>query len=98
MKLPQPPPPLEPILQKLQRDAPRLVTVISSSGGLQNKSYLPWDKVRYHKPPGDLSSEEWWLAISLGRNAMRRPLPLYDKSGNKFSYAMPDEILRLRRK
>lgn len=95
MRLPKPPPSLDSILEKLRPDGSRLITVISASAEVQNQKYLPWDKIRFYVPPGDLTPEEWWLGISLGRNAMRRHMPLSDKDGRPFSYAIPDEMLRL---
>jgi Fic family protein len=96
LRIPEAPPDLDEVWQRLQKDPSRLVSIVSQAGAaIQNQRYLPWDKIRYQTPPGDLRHEEWWLAISIGRTAMKRQLPLFDKDGNAFSYAIPDEILRL---
>lgn len=59
-----------------------------------SRDYLHWDKLRHLDPPGDLTSEEWWLAVKLARNAVARQLPLLDPQGRPFSYSTPDEALR----
>jgi Fic family protein len=56
--------------------------------------YLPWDELRRRQPPDGLTTEEWWLATKLARNGMQRTLPLVDKDGRRFTYALPDEVLR----
>jgi Fic family protein len=81
-------------MNKLEGDPTRLFQVISQSSIIQNQEYLPWDKIKYREPPGDLTAEEWWLGITLARTSMRRPLPLYDKENHSFSYVIPDDILR----
>lgn len=62
---------------------------------LSTAEYLPWDKLRYKTPPEGLSHEEWWLGIRLGRSSMLRPLPLTTIAGSPFSYALPDQVLRI---
>lgn len=57
--------------------------------------YLHWDKVRHLKAPNGLTSEEWWWAIKWGRRPLLRELPLVDPTGLRFTYALPDEVLRL---
>lgn len=56
--------------------------------------YLPWDELRNRRPPDGLTAEEWWAALKIRRTAMRRVLPLLDKDGQPFSYALPDDALR----
>jgi Fic family protein len=57
--------------------------------------YLHWDRVRHLDPPGDLTHEEWWLGIKVGRSQLLRPIPLTDPEGFPFAYAMSDDVLRL---
>lgn len=57
--------------------------------------YVHWDKLRHLDPPGDLSNEEWWAKLKLTRVAQQRLLPLSDTDGERFTYATPDEVLRL---
>lgn len=56
--------------------------------------YLHWDKLRHLNPPGDLSSEEWWLGLKTRRAAEARGLPWSDKEGTQFRYGLPDMVLK----
>jgi Fic family protein len=56
--------------------------------------YLHWDKLRHLEPPGDLSGEEWWLALKTSRAAEARLLPWRDKEGTPFRYGLPDLVLK----
>ena len=58
-----------------------------------NGRYRHWDTLRHLKPPGELTTEQWWLAIKLARGPLLRELPLRDRDGRKFAYCMPDEAL-----
>jgi hypothetical protein len=97
MKLPMPPP-----------DYGRLASQILTSGnaraveiftlyrsGIAHERYLPWDELRYRKPPEGLSHEEWWFAVKTARGGLQRQLSLQDVDGAPFVYALPDDILRL---
>jgi Fic family protein len=57
--------------------------------------YAHWDDVRFERPPADLSPEEWWHAIKLGRAPLYRRLALVDRAGLPFVYTAPDEAARL---
>lgn len=57
-------------------------------------TYLPWDKIRFKSPPGDLTREEWWLGVKFVRQQMQRTLPLLDKDGKAFTFALPDVVLK----
>lgn len=54
--------------------------------------YLHWDKLLYYRPPADLSHEEWWLSLKLERQRLYKQIPLSDKQGVSFSYAIVDPI------
>lgn len=96
MKMPAPPPPLNELFDKLKGDPERLLKALTMSTQASNGTYLPWDKIRYKKPPDDLTHEEWWLSIRMARTASGRPLPaLIDKTRNPFTYSIPDDVLRL---
>lgn len=51
--------------------------------------YLHWDKLRHRTPPGDLTSEQWWLAVKIARSGTERNLPLKDKHGKPFTVNTP---------
>jgi len=76
------------------RDHPdRMATVFDIvSGQAPRGKYLHWDKLRHIPPPGDLSNEEWWLALKVQRQTQRRPIPLMDVNGAPFSYGLVDPI------
>ncbi len=95
MKVPVPPPPLERLMEEMQKEPKRLFEILSRRIGTHDIDYLPWDKIRFRKPPDGLTAEEWWLAITISRASIRRPLPLFDQEGKPFSYAIPDDIFRL---
>lgn len=95
MKTPVPPPDFEELLHRVVGQSERFLELFAAGEGVGDDEYLPWDKLRFKQPPGGLSHEEWWLTTRLSRNAMQRKLPLLDKDGSSFSYAMPDEVLRL---
>lgn len=56
--------------------------------------YLHWDKLRRLPPPGNLTSEQWWLKIKLARANERRELRLTDTHGRPFGFTLPDIVLR----
>ena len=56
-------------------------------------AYLHWDQLRHREPPNGLSHETWWLGIRLSRQGAFTSLPLLDKSGRPFVFAMPEPIL-----
>jgi Fic family protein len=93
VKKPQPPPNIDlaAFLADLGRTdvSQRLLTAFSVPD-----RYLPWDELRNRQPPVGLTKEEWWAALKVRRLVMRRDLPLLDKDGNPFSYALPDDALR----
>lgn len=92
MKKPRLPPKLRDLLPKLQ-EKDRLEAVLAdfASGGPE-RNYLHWDKLRHLPPPGDLSHEEWWLAIKIHRLSQRKLIPLLDVAGQPFMYALVDPI------
>ncbi|WAC91155.1 Fic family protein [Mycobacterium sp. Aquia_213] len=92
MKKPMPPPDGSAFKEL---DSNRLLHVMFDQVNASTDPYLPWDELRYRKPPGDLTHREWWFATRLGRANLMRALPLTAIDGTNFSYALPDEVLRL---
>lgn len=56
--------------------------------------YLHWDKLRHLTPPEGLSSEQWWFRIKIARNNLYQKVPLINKTGASFQFAIFDLILR----
>jgi Fic family protein len=95
MRRPQQPPPLVDLLAAKMRDDPEFIPralALVQSAGVQ--PYMPWDHLRYRTPPEDLNRGEWWLITKLMRAGMQRSLPLDAADGRRFTYALPDEVLR----
>jgi Fic family protein len=89
-----PPPPFDELFRKAAQDRERLLRLVSTEArNVAGEPYLAWDELRYRRPPGDLTHEDWWLATKLGRRAILRPLPLQDVHGDPFQYALPDQVL-----
>lgn len=58
--------------------------------------WIHWDKLRHLTPPKGLSHEQWWLGIKMARSSLLRAFPIINAAtGEPFSYAMSDEVLRL---
>ena len=90
MKIPLSPPDSDRLLEQHLGDIARIAAHISP---LVAGRYLHWDELRHRAPPGDLSSEEWWLAVLLGRQPLLKDLPLLDKNGQAFRFATPEPVL-----
>ena len=91
VKIPESPPEFRLLFDGI--DPERLGSIIAAGGSTGGK-YRHWSELRHLDPPGDLSLEDWWLGIKLARMADSHPLPLRDKEGKPFTYAMPDEAQR----
>ena len=76
-------------------DTRRLAKAIESSASERGNEYLHWDRLRHKTPPDDLTHEEWWLGVKLGRRSLLRKLPLTDAEGRPFEYSSPDIVTRL---
>lgn len=81
------------LLESIQPD--RLIKIMMHTVNVTTDPYLPWDQLRYRKPPSGLAHEDWWLATRIARSGIMRALPLQAMNGDNFSYALPDEVLRL---
>ncbi len=89
-----PPPDFAKIIADLQPE--RLIAALNTvSTGGAGREYLHWDKLRHLAPPGDLTSEEWWLGVKLGRGPLLTRLPLADAKGKAFTYGIPSSVQRL---
>lgn len=89
-----PPPDYQELLERTApEDLVRIFQVVQGLGDIDG--YAHWDKLRQLEAPEDLTSEEWWLGIKLGRRTASRNLPLRDATGRALTYALPDSVLRL---
>lgn len=74
-----------------------LVQVVVRSAGhpaLKRDDYAPWEHVRHHDVPDGFTHAEWWAALKFRRLGQRRYLPLAQKSGEFFHYALTDRMLQ----
>jgi len=89
--MPQTPPKLDELLPPLLEQANRFNAIIAAVSGPTHKGrYLHWDKLRYLRPPEDLTVREWWFAIRFARSRLLKGLPMRDSEGRAFRFAMPD--------
>jgi Fic family protein len=61
----------------------------------QTEKYLHWDKLRFLRPPGPLTHEQWWAALKLRRMGSSRTVPLRDTNNRPFVYCLADPIPEL---
>ncbi|HKX54917.1 MAG TPA: Fic family protein, partial [Xanthomonadales bacterium] len=70
----------------------RMLALLPHSTPLPAGKYLHWDELKRRKAPDDLSHEEWWAAVSLARSPLLESLPLQDKQGKPFVFAVPGPV------
>lgn len=93
MRLPFLPPALDKLVARA--DPGVLLTLLSTSRSpLADGQYLHWDELRHRPPPPGLTHELWWLGIKWARGALAMHLPLADRDGQLFQFAMPEPALR----
>lgn len=96
MKIPEFPPNLDTILQRIKPDPERSARFFDMiSEPLVDNKYLHWDKLRYYTPPEGFSHEEWWLVIKKQRQSLFKQLPLTDKSRKSFKHLTIDPITEI---
>lgn len=87
------PPSMQELWAKTAPD--KYMTIYGSIGHLSNAEYLHWDKLRHLDPPNGLTHEEWWLGLKMARGPILRQLPLMSIDNQRFTFALPDAVLRL---
>jgi Fic family protein len=99
MRIPMSPPDTGRLLRSLLNSKggiERFQAIIAVPGGpSQEGKYRHWDILRHLQPPADLTPEEWWLNIKMARQHLYQSLPLKDKKGDHFRYAMLDIMLQM---
>lgn len=89
MKIPLSPPSLESLLREIKH----LESIFEGQPLIEGR-YLHWDQIRHRQPPEGLSLDEWWAGIKMARRSLLKPVPLLDKGGRPFQFAMPDPVQR----
>ncbi|WP_353571160.1 Fic family protein [Candidatus Albibeggiatoa sp. nov. BB20] len=92
MKIPESPPLLSEFIQNIPQD--KLIKLITLNIGMTDTKgrYVHWEKLKYHIPPKNFSSEEYWVAIKLARQNVRKEIPLQDTKGMPFGFCVPDSL------
>lgn len=90
MRLPDPAPALESVLAQLPPD--RIEAAIPHVNPLPAGKYLHWDELRRRPAPDGLTHAEWWAAVTLARASSFQRLPLLDKRGEPFVFAVPSPV------
>jgi Fic family protein len=96
MKLPEPPPDWQEILQKdTDKIAHLLFTPeIQPQVAHINNEYLPWEKAKYAKLPSGVRPEHLWVLVKIARSLKLQPIPLLDTKGRAFRFWLPDTVQR----
>ncbi|MBL8536888.1 MAG: Fic family protein [Hyphomonadaceae bacterium] len=94
MRIPQHPPALEPIGQKLANGDPqRFLELLAKRNIIDAKGrYLHWDEFRRKPTPQGTTAEEAWFATRSARAAAAQPVPLLDVRGRLFSFCEPPAL------
>ncbi len=98
MKIPVSPPTFYALMQsEIAAGGPQVWLKIAAArtGALVRGKYQHWDILRHLEPPSGLTVEQWWLGLKMARTAMYQTIPLQDKGGMPFQYALPDIAQRL---
>ena len=95
MRIPQTPPSFAKLLTGLDKPG-RLGAILDGVGdSTAGGNYPHWDELRFRKPPGGLTHEEWWFGLKLRRHAAYRAIPLKDKGDREFCFTLPDLVADL---
>jgi len=95
MRVPQSPPDAGAMMVELGKDGSidRVMRLFMNCQPVDTKGrYLHWDDLRSHKPPNDLTHEEWWLGTHMVRQATSRQLPLRAVDGTLFHFSNVDPV------
>lgn len=92
MKIPLQPPLYPDVL--LSNTPERISALFRRASEIDDDKYLHWDQLRQRDPPADLTHEEWWTTLKIGRlqNA-RRIEQFHSTDGKPFYYCLPDRVL-----
>ena len=93
MKLPVPPPPLRDLLARGLSSESDAFERELRKGPAPEGRYRHWDTLRRIGPPDGLSAEDVWVARKVARLSLYRFLPLEDRDGEPFRFALVDPVL-----
>lgn len=90
MRIPMAPPDLQQLLTKLDHTRLMALLMMHEIDIAPGGRYRHWDKLRFLEPPSGLTTQEWWAAIKFRRMSIQKILPLRDRSGQPFTFCVPD--------
>lgn len=93
MRIPKTPPKFEELTQEESSTYVENLFSDVFSSTIDNK-YLHWDKLKYYEAPAGLSHKVWWFVIKGARQSLYKQIPLKDKKGQNFRYAIIDSITK----
>lgn len=88
MKIPQKPPEWRPVLVKLLKENP---SILSMELPLEDR-YPHWDELRFRPMPEGMTNEECWALQKMKRFSQQKHIPLEDKKGSRFSFGLTEQI------
>jgi len=91
MKMPQRPKPYLQILSSLKKER-MLELLMDSTAHAPTDRYLHWDEMRRRPAPEGLTHEEWWALLKIRRESALRRVPLLDRRGAPFKFAVTDGL------
>lgn len=92
MKLPASPPRMSDLWTKIHESNRLMEVLLAAPEPTVNGKYLHWDKLRHYPPPASLSHDDWWFALKVHREGLRKQVPLLDKEDRPFSFLLMDPI------
>ncbi|MBN1804887.1 MAG: Fic family protein [Sedimentisphaerales bacterium] len=93
MKMPKKPPDIGTIWEQIKDDRYLASKILGERFSLSvGGKYLHWDKLIYHRPPKDLTHEQWWFTLKMQRRNLFKQVPLNDKNGELFNFLEVDPI------
>lgn len=94
MRIPETPPTLIELLTECGKQPERFKDVLSLMQKTPpRRDYLHWDKLRRCPPPAEMSHREWWMLLKMSRMEALKPIPLMDKVGQPFQFAVPELVM-----
>jgi Fic family protein len=74
----------------------KLILILQAvSSSASDGGYAHWDELRFRKPPGNLTREEWWLGLKMHRRSTRRTIALRNAQEDAFHFTVPDLVTDL---
>ena len=93
MKIPKSPPDIDALWPQLLENIEDLQKFFGTDAeSATHGKYLHWDKLQRYPPPEGLSHQQWWLALKINRQRLRKQVPLRDKNNSPFNYVVVDPI------